>query len=145
MQGIITEHNKSKIEYLSELLQDKLLLVGTESHLNSSILDEEIQIDNFNSHRTDRQSRTHGGIVIYTHNSLIIDDSKSVKFSNSVCELLIIKEETLNLHIICVYRPSDTRSEEFQPCLNNSYYYHRQENKLSGTETDSRFFLARGR
>ena len=26
----------------------------------------------------------------------------------------------------------------------NSYYYHRQENKLSGTETDSRFFLLEG-
>ena len=61
--------------------------------------------------------------MIFTHNSLIIDDSKSVKFSNSVCELLIIKEETLNLHIICVYRPPDTRSEEFQPCLNKIKTY----------------------
>ena len=36
--------------------------------------------------------------------------------------------------------------QEFQNIIDyNSYYYHRQENKLSGTETDSRFFLARGR
>ena len=33
----------------------------------------------------------------------------------------------------------------FGSAYKNSYYYHRQENKLSGTETDSRFFLARGR
>ena len=40
-----------------------------------------------------------------------------------MCELLIIQIETLNLHILCIYRPPDTTSVEFQPCLNkiNSY------------------------
>ena len=123
IQGLLSENNKSKIGYLSELIKDKLLLICTESHLNPSILDEEIQIENFNSYRCDRKSRKCGGIVIYSHNCLNINDSTIVTFSNSVCELLIIKIENMNLHIVCIYRPPDTTSAEFQPCLDKIRTY----------------------
>ena len=127
IQGLIKHsNNKSKIDFLSELLKDKLIFVGTESQLKPEILDEEVQIKSFNIYRSDRKERNCGGVCIYIHNSIKVKDQSVVRFSNSVVELLIINLEDLNLHIICVYRPPDTSSEEFQPCLDKIKIYLEQ-------------------
>ena len=80
----------------------------TETHLTPDVLDEEITIPNFNVFRTDRINRKCGGVCILIHENLRVEKSKSVHYSNSVCEMLIIHIEQMNLHIICVYRPPDT-------------------------------------
>ena len=127
IQGLIKNRNsKCKINFLSEMSENNKLLILTETHLKPDILDEEVQIENFNIHRCDRLDRKCGGVSIYTHNSLKISESSVLKYSNSVCELLALKIIDLNLHILCVYRPPDTTSEEFQQCLNEIRTYMEQ-------------------
>ena len=95
----------------------------TETHLTPDVLDEEITIPNFNVFRTDRINRKCGGVCILIHENLRVEKSKSVHYSNSVCEMLIIHIEQMNLHIICVYRPPDTTKDEFTPCIDKIESY----------------------
>ena len=84
----------------------------TESHLKDEIKDSEIKIEGFNLHRCDRIENRQGGVIIYTHESLEINDERTTKFSNGCCELLTLNISSLNTHIICLYRPPNTTSEK---------------------------------
>lgn len=121
IEGLITkENNKCKINYLSEQLEndETKLLVATESHLKPDILDEEVNIPNFNLYRCDRTIGTKcGGVALYAHNSLQVSESSIQKYSNSVCEVLMLKIINLNLNVISVYRPPRAKYADFQPCL----------------------------
>lgn len=123
------ENNKRKVKYLSEKCQEEniKLLVTTESHLNSDILNEEINIANFEVYRSDRRApRKCGGVAVFAHQSIKITESKIKRFSNSTCELLILEAEDLNLHIVTIYRPPDTTSDKFHPCLSEAEQYLKQ-------------------
>ena len=52
---------------LSELAltNNSLIIAITESHLNQDISDAEIQIEGFNSFRSDRIGNTKGGVIVY--------------------------------------------------------------------------------
>ena len=120
IEGLITAgNNKRKISYLREKckVENFKLLFFTESHLTSDILDEEINVEDFNLYRSDRKNRKCGGVSIMIHKSLQVRESSVVKFSNSVCELLMCHIETLNLNAICIYRPPKTTGEKFNQCL----------------------------
>ena len=125
IQGLIkNQNNKCKINFLCELCKNIKIIILTETHLKADILDEEIQIPDFNIHRCDRRAdRKCGGVAIYTHNSLQVNESSVHTFSNSVCELLAIELVEPNLHILCLYRPPDTSGDEFQECLSEVKNY----------------------
>ena len=126
IQGLLRgENNKRKISYLGEKCEQEniKIVIGTESHLNPDILNEEIAIPNFDVYRCDRTARTCGGVAVFTHQSVKINEPKIKRFSNSTCELLILEAVDLNLHIISIYRPPDTTSEKFHPCLNEIEQY----------------------
>ena len=93
------------------------MIVMTESHLTPEVLDDEVKIPNFNIYRSDRDKRRCGGILLLLHETYPVSTSSIVRFSNSVCELLIVFIEKLKLHLVCVYRPPDTIKEEFSPCV----------------------------
>ena len=93
------------------------MIVMTESHLTPEVLDDEIKIPNFNVYRSDREERRCGGVLILLHETYLVSNSDIVKFSNSVCEMLMIYIEKLKVHLICVYRPPDTKKEEFTPII----------------------------
>ena len=123
IQGLIRKNNKRKLNYLSECCnyENVHLMFITESHLNSEILDEEVNIPDFTVHRCDRTDRIQGGVAMYVKDTMKAQNI--TKFSNSVCELLMCYIEELNLNAICVYRPPDTISEEFNPCLSEIRNY----------------------
>ena len=127
IEGLIkAENNKRKIDFLSEKCKDENLkiVICVESHLNPDILDEEIMIEDFNIYRSDRKApRKCGGVAVFTHRSIQISESKIQRFSNSTCELLMLEAEDLNLHIVSIYRPPDTTSEKFNPCINEIEKY----------------------
>ena len=62
-------------------------------------------------------------MVIYIEQPLLVDEDSMLKFSNGVCELLIIKIKEINMHIATVYRPPDTSATEFSECLNKMKEY----------------------
>ena len=112
-------NSQRKLQYLNDRVKEEnvKILIMTETHLTPDVLDEEIKIPNFNVFRTDRIDRKCGGVLILLQDNLQVETSKTVHFSNSVCEMLIIHIEQMNLHIICVYRPPDTTKNEFIPCI----------------------------
>ena len=109
--------NKRKIKYLSDktlCVDDMKIIILTETHLNEEVKDAEIKIDNYNIYRADRTNRERGGVAIYLHNSLQADETNIKKFSNGICEIIILYIKELNLSIICLYRPPDTTELEFE-------------------------------
>ena len=60
-----------------------------ETFLHDGILDSEVQIPGFIIVRSDRVSRPRGGVCLYLRKNLIY--KICLKYSNSVCDLLIVK------------------------------------------------------
>ena len=89
----------------------------TETHLKPEILDPEVKIDGWSLFRSDRgPGKSHGGVAIYLRNDLI--GQLVTSHSNSMCETLVVKVKTLNLILICVYRPPNSTVEAFEEALN---------------------------
>ena len=76
--------------------------------LHDGILDSEVQIPGFIIVRSDRVSRPGGGVCLYLRKNLIY--KFCLKYSNSVCDLLIVKILSPDLIIILVYRPPSSPS-----------------------------------
>ena len=75
----------------------------TETHLDQTVLDAEVKINDYNIFRADRITRKCGGTAIYVHQSITIN--KVEKYSDTVCEAVFLYSKELNLIIIGVYRP----------------------------------------
>ena len=104
--------NKSKVNYFSELHCNNLMFIALcETYLTNDILDAEVDIPGFSIVRCDRLDRIGGGVCIYVRESLLFE--KCLNFSNSVCELLIIKILNPQLVIILLYRPPSCSPAEF--------------------------------
>ena len=88
----------------------------TETHLKPDILDSEVNIKGWSLYRTDRgPSKSHGGVAIYLRNDLI--GQLVATHSNNMCETLVVKVKTLNLILICVYRPPNSTLGAFEEAL----------------------------
>ena len=96
--------SKPKIKFLSDLCESHtLFLCLCEAFLSSDISDNELLIPDFTITRCDRKSRMGGGVCIYICNSVIFDTC--LRYSNSVCDLLIVRLHNPSLIIMSVYRP----------------------------------------
>ena len=114
IQGLYTGKDiRRKINYLSDICTDDdiKIIILTESHLKNEIKDEEIKINNFQIYRTDRTKRTRGGVCVYIHETLDIEESLIKNFSNDTCELLILKIKQIKVNLVCLYRPPDTTTD----------------------------------
>ena len=58
----------------------------TETHLKDHF-DAEVDIENYNQIRADRDKRRQGGVIIYSHKSFCLEDHEC--FSNQYCELAL--------------------------------------------------------
>ena len=88
--------DRSGIDFLSDIVQKNCLFIGlTETHLSETISDNKLNIDSYNIVRSDRLHRSGGGICQYINSS--VQCKTCVAYSNSVCELLIVKNHSLNI------------------------------------------------
>ena len=87
-----------------------------ETKLKQEILDSEIKIKDYDIIRSDRQTRNCGGVAIYLTSDLTYNTI--LKFSNSVCDVLVIKIPSNNTLICCFYRPPDCYPSEFNEAIN---------------------------
>ena len=95
---------KRKNEVLSDLCdRSTLFLCLCETFLHEGILDSEIKISGFSIIRCDRMARAGGGVCVYVSNSTTYDIC--LAYSNSVCELLIVRIHNPALIIILMYHP----------------------------------------
>ena len=114
---LFPQNKKFKIQYLNDLtkVSNLLFIAITETHLNSNILDAEIQINNYALFRQDRKDRSHGGTACYVHSSLCSNIIESR--SNSFCELLMIEISDLDLVLAVVYRPPHSPEKAFRSVI----------------------------
>ena len=77
----------------------------------------EIQIPDFSITRCDRLSNVGGGVCIYMKKS--VNFTTCINYSNSVCELLILKLHTPSLIDILMYRPPSCTINEFDDVIIN--------------------------
>ena len=108
------QSNRNKVKYLRDtaIQSNAPFIALTETHLKPEILDAEVKIEGWSLYRSDRgPGKSHGGVAIYLRNDLI--GQLVAVHSNSQCETLVVKVKTLNLLLMCVYRPPDSTVENF--------------------------------
>ena len=107
---------KRKNEILSDFCdKSTMFLCLCETLLQEGILDSEIKISGLSIIRCDRSSRTGGGVCVYVFNSTTYDTC--LTYSNSVCELLILRLHKPPLIIILMYRPPTCSPEDFNDII----------------------------
>ena len=114
IRGLWLHSNRNKVKYLRDtaIQSNAPFIALTETHLKPEILDAEVKIEGWSLYRSDRgPGKSHGGVAIYLRNDLI--GQLVAVHSNSQCETLVVKVKTLNLLLMCVYRPPDSTVENF--------------------------------
>ena len=108
--------DKTKIDFMKDLSNSYTLFICLcETFLNSSILNAEIFMPGFVVCRCDRADRPGGGMCIYIKDSIMFEVCLS--YSNSVCELLIIKLDNPSLIIVAIYRPPSSLNSDFEDII----------------------------
>ena len=113
-------HLYAKYRQKNKLLADycdssTMFICLCETFLHEGILDSEVQIPGFIIVRSDRVSRPGGGVCLYLRKNLIY--KICLKYSNSVCDLLIVKILSPDLIIILVYRPPSSPLSDFDDII----------------------------
>ena len=93
------------------------IMMFTESHLNKDIRDAEVNIENFEMVRADREEHKNGGIVTYIRSELNLGVKILLSLSYSKVEALILGLDSINAILIGVYRPPDTNLNDFTHVL----------------------------
>ena len=72
VRGLALTSSKAKVNIIEDSLEmdNSIGIFLTETWLDESIYDAEIQMNNFNIHRSDRKSRQRGGAAIYLRKEL---------------------------------------------------------------------------
>ena len=118
IQGLFTQTKKNKVSYLRDLAKESNspFFVVTETWPSESILDAEIDIQNYLLYRSDRANgRSHGGSCIYVRSNLT--SHMILSHSIGTCYSLVIKIKNFETLVICIYRPLDTNLEQFKETL----------------------------
>ena len=114
-------HLLTQTKRKNEVLSDSCQLcsyVYVKLFLHEGILDSEIKIAGFSIIRCDRMSRAGGGVCVYVSNSTTYDIC--LTYSNSVCELLIVRIHNPALIVILMYRPPSCPAEAFNDITSRS-------------------------
>ena len=95
---------KEKMKYfLIYVIGQLCLYVYVKPFYNEGILYSEIKISGFSIIRCDRVSRAGGGVYVYVSHSTTYDICFT--YSNTLCELLILRLQKHTLIIIIMYIP----------------------------------------
>ena len=107
------------MDFLTEycIVHDVSVIGLTETWLRNEVKDEEVCIPGFNIFRSDRKSRTnpdfpHGGVAFYVKEDLLVEHVS--KFTNGVCEALVMSIRNHDVNLGVVYRPPKTLPAVFQ-------------------------------
>ena len=109
------KRNELKVLAFSEDVQ---IICVTESNLNSSVVDAEVAIPNFNIFREDRKTNTrHGGSIMYVHSSLKVE--RLDWFKNQESLAVCIKTDLFDVIVVCIYRSPNLSIAENENLINS--------------------------
>ena len=107
---------KQKVKFISDICNfNTLFLCFCETYLKEDILDSEIQIPDFSLIRCDRKARVGGGVCVYLRHSVGFDTCLS--YSNSVCEVLVLRLHQPSLLLVLLYRPLSCSIVDFKDAI----------------------------
>ncbi len=108
--------NKSKIGFLSDISDVNTLFIGLgETFLRNDILDAEIDLPGYNVIRCDRKDRIGGGVCFYIKQT--INSEVLLSYSNSICDVLIVKTLNPDLVLVNIYRPPSATLSDFNDIM----------------------------
>ena len=118
IQGFTPDANSVqywKYDYMSNLIltSDKFYpFIGiTETWLKPKNSKAQVEIPEYNVHRSDRMIRDRGGVLLYVHQSIPV--TKIEKFDDDVCEAVIVTSSPLQCIVACIYKPCDATNTSF--------------------------------
>lgn len=115
-----SSQDKSKIKFLHDLCTEYTLFICLcETFLFAEITDPEIFMPGYTVIRCDRSNRIGGGVCLYLRESIIFDIL--LCYSNSICELLIVKLIKPELIIILLYRPPSCDCSNFEDIIHKMF------------------------
>jgi len=111
--------NRKKLKYIqdSAIDEDAILILINETHLNSSIFDQEAlrHLPDYNLYRTDRSRRQKGGSAIFVKKSMQVKSRRN--FSSDMIEFTAIEIVDPKILAISFYRPPGTSDVNFREAL----------------------------
>ena len=134
---------RSKSFYKLQMLKDEVLslkqqsifvpfIAITESWVKPCISDGQLYIDNYSVFRADREVSKNGGVLLYVHNSIIIDTSST--YDDNVCSAVICLSKSRKCIISSVYRPPGSSDASFKNLVNfiqKFFYTHNNTSEYS--------------
>ena len=94
--------------------------IVTETHLKSHHFDAEVACENYTIIRADRPEIRKGGVAIYVHNDIAVNNTYT--YADKICQAACVYISTLNLLVTGIYRPPSrnlsTEEQSFSSCLN---------------------------
>ena len=110
---------KHKVQMLEEEVNSSNIFTPffalTETHLNKLIFDAEVSIKNYDMFRCDRTTRKQGGVILYIHNSITVNDVRN--FTDDYTEAVMVHLKKSKLIIVVIYRAPNTPINSFRNCL----------------------------
>ena len=88
----------------------------TESWIKPHICDGQMLIENYNIFRADREVSKNGGVLLYVHNSIIIDISSS--YDDDECSAIICLSKSRKCILASLYRPPSSSDTSFVNLIN---------------------------
>jgi len=115
--GLLPGSYRGKVDHWGDLAREHnaLFITLQESHLHPGVLDAEVNITNYNVHRTDRKRRKNGGVISYIRKDISVKEELS--HSNSFCEISAQNMPKLRLCLVNIYRPPNCPTVHFQDTL----------------------------
>ena len=86
----------------------------TETWLNNTIIDNEIELINYCLYRKDREIRRGGGIAVYINKTRLISELIDYDTDLEVCVLKIKQFRVKSFNIAVIYRPPDSSHEFYE-------------------------------
>ena len=122
IQGLCPAKGKYKLRFIGEEAAEKNLglICFTETHLCADHMDAEVNISGFSHYRSDRPGDSkRGGVIVYLKEDLAAGTKILVSGSIGNIEYLLLSVCSLNLTVLCVYRPPLSEASNFEAVLSN--------------------------
>lgn len=120
IQGLYPKTNQNKVPFLREIAEeeDPMFIALTETHLKSDVKEAEISITKYTPFRVDRETRSHGGVIVYIRNDLATDTKQILSVSNGQVEVIALQISPMGMIIVNCYRPPQCSTVNFTTALN---------------------------
>ena len=83
----------------------------TESWLKRSITDAQVHIPHYEVSRSDRNKRTGGGVLLYSHEAIPL--TECLPYDDETCQALFCRFDSIKVCIAVIYRPPDAPDSSF--------------------------------